>query len=85
MDQYVGLTGAANVPGLVVILMAQDSPAAKGGLQPNDLISGVNNQPVQTIEGYKQIMQSLPAGQPVNLVVRRGNQDMTVTIQLPSQ
>ena len=81
MDQYIGLAGAANVPGLVVVIVGQDTPAGKAAVQPNDVISAANNQPIQSVEGYKQIMQSLPADQPVNLLIRRGSENMTVTVQ----
>jgi len=81
MDQYLRLSASANVPGLVVALVAQDGPASKGGVQPYDLIAAVNNQPVQSIDGYKQIEPTLPADQPINFLIRRGDMDMTVTVQ----
>jgi regulator of sigma E protease len=55
-------------------------PAAKAGLAPADEVLTFNGQPVQ---GWLQFVQDVEdsAGQPINLVVRRGQQQVPLSMQ----
>jgi serine protease Do len=56
------------------------SPAARAGVQADDLIVSLNGQPIATCEEYSQRLGALPAGRPVELLLKRGQQLLTVTI-----
>ncbi len=50
-----------------------DSPAAKAGLLPGDVIVGINGQPIKTLSGMKQAILNLKAGTKLQLDILRGN------------
>ena len=85
MDQYVSLSGSANVPGVVIVAIVDEMPAAKAGLQANDLIASIDNKPVADLEAYKQVIAAVPVGATVNFLIRRGSVDSTVQVQLPAE
>lgn len=59
------------------------SPAAEVGLQPDDLIVFVNNELVQSIRILEQQLGRLQAEDDLVLIVRRGNQLVSVSIRVP--
>lgn len=88
MDQYLSTSDAAKADGLVVMLVAQQSPAAIGGLRPGDLVTTINDQPVKTVAALQNILEAALRNKPlqaVNLLVRRGDQAQAVSIQPPTQ
>lgn len=57
----------------------KDKPAARAGIQKGDLISSINNKPVTR---WDDIAEGVVAskGQPLSIVVKRGQQDISYTI-----
>ena len=49
------------------------SPAAKAGIQPDDLILNVDDQPVRDVRSYQQILSALEPGKELFVVVKRKN------------
>ncbi len=83
LDRYTDKTPSAAVPGLVVL--GTDGPALNAGLREGDLITAVNNTPVSTVAGLTQVVEGATAqNKPVVMVVRRGEQTQTITIQPPT-
>jgi serine protease Do len=77
-------SGSSTVPGLIVVAMVKDSPVALAGLQGGDVITNVNNQPVKGVDTFKEIVEkSLAAGatQPIQLLIRRGEQAQVITVR----
>ena len=59
--------------GVMITGVLQNGPAARGGLRPGDVITGVAGQPVRNVAGLLAAVATLPPGQPARLdVVRRG-------------
>ena len=59
--------------GVMITGVLQNGPAARGGLRPGDVITGVAGQPVRNVAGLLTAVATLPPGQPARLdVVRRG-------------
>lgn len=84
LDEFLDKTGSSTVPGLVVLGMVKDSAAAASGLQGNDVITNVNNQPVTTADTFKEIVEkSLAANRTglINLLVRRGEDAKVIVIR----
>ncbi len=84
LDEFLNKTGSSTVPGLVVLGMVKNSAAAGSGLQGNDVITNVNNQPVTTADTFKEIVEkSLATNRtaPINLLVRRGEEAKVITIR----
>jgi len=59
------------------------SPAYQVGLQPDDLIVFVNNELVQSIRRLQAELGRLQAEDDVTLIVRRGNQLVSVQMRVP--
>ena len=74
----LGLMVQQGDEGLVV---AQASgPAAKAGVQPGDVILGVNNQPVKSVSELRKAVER--AGKHVALLVQRGDATVYVPVDL---
>ena len=65
--------------GIVVEDVAPDSPAAKAGLQPGDVIADVNGQPVHTASDLVNPIAQTPIGNSVQLRFFRDKQPREVT------
>ncbi len=63
------------------------SPAAQAGLQQYDVITAIDNQPLQTDSALAQIVNSHKPGDTLTLTVQRGNQTLNLKVvlgQMPS-
>jgi serine protease Do len=58
------------------------SPAAKAGLQPDDLIVYVDGLPVNTIQTFNEVLDRYRPGMEIKLEVRRGDRLTTVPMTL---
>ena len=58
-----------------------DSPAAKAGLQPDDLIVLVGDTLVQSCKALNTELEYIDAADPVRLSVIRGQQLIELTVQ----
>jgi S1-C subfamily serine protease len=59
-----------------------DSPAAKAGLRPDDLILYVDGELVPSIKKLQDILRASPPGSELRLEVQRHNQLLTLTLKL---
>jgi S1-C subfamily serine protease len=84
-------TDQCNLPevnGVVVVDVMGGSPAARGGLQPCDLIEQVGGKAVDNPSEVQLAVDQARVGEPLIVVVRRGRASSTVTIrpaELPRQ
>lgn len=67
---------------MVVLAVAPNSPAAKGGLQPQDLITQINKKPLQfaTDADLLAALGKIRAGEKVTFRVRRGTATIDATV-----
>jgi len=82
MDDYVSQGTAAKVQGLLVILVARQGPAAAAGLQAGDVVVAADDQQVQTVERFEQVVQAA-SDRALNLRVLRGDRTRVVIIKPP--
>ncbi len=68
--------------GIVVGRVAQGSPAAQAGLQPRDIITAVDNNPLKDESDLARLMATHKPGDTVTLTVIRGGQQQNVQVQL---
>jgi len=59
------------------------SPAAQAGLRPNDLVLFVGEELVQSVRMLREELGRLESGGQLRLVVRRGDQLVTVELPIP--
>ncbi|QVL51898.1 MAG: trypsin-like peptidase domain-containing protein [Cyanobium sp. M30B3] len=84
-------TDECNLPevnGVVVVDVMANSPAAKGGLKPCDLIEKVGAKAVTNPSEVQLAVDQAEVGEPLDVVVRRGTRSSTLTLkpaELPRQ
>jgi len=62
--------------------VAVGSPAAKAGIQINDLVSFVDGEPIYSIKSFQEYMRKTRPGMTVRFEVRRGETLQTIEIKL---
>src|SRR5713226_7677003 len=76
----VYLIGAPTPTGRIQVSQVQaGTPAAAAGLQPGDVVTQVQGQPVHRVREFRDQVQ-FRLGQPTTLTVDRGGQPVTVTL-----
>lgn len=81
--EYEGIGAWVDITGdyVEIISPMRGSPAAEAGLQPNDIIIGINGEDMTGVPGDLVLRQILgPAGTDVTLTIRRGDESFDVTI-----
>ncbi len=83
---WLGIHTAEAMGRLFVSGMVPEGPAAQAGIEPGDLVAGVNDAPVSTlIEMYKQLWAAGEAGADVILNLRRDGEDIDITVHSESR
>jgi len=62
-----------------------DSPAAKAGIRPDDLIIKIDESRVKSWKSFNRLMDKYRAGETVKLTIKRGSDVKLVTIQLEKE
>ncbi len=68
--------------GVVLDSVASNSPAAKAGLQPGDVITAVNGKPISNELDLRQAIQAQKIGDTIQMTVLRNRRQMNVSAQL---
>ncbi len=82
LDKHTREDAAAETPGLIVIGVANNSPADEAGLRSGDVITSVEKQKVETMAAFKQIVEAAEGR--ITLLVRRGDEDLVITVRAGS-
>jgi serine protease Do len=72
--------GLPDTDGLLIREVADDSPAARAGLAPGDLIVAAAGQPVRTVDDLSGALQT--AGDTIGLNVLRGTDERSIQVAL---
>ncbi|MEW5789960.1 MAG: DegQ family serine endoprotease [Pseudomonadota bacterium] len=70
------------VEGGVQVLKVTEGPAADAGFRPGDVILAIAQQPVAGLEQFRRLVASLPVGQPVPVLVKRGSGSLYLALRL---
>jgi len=71
------LRGSEDGPAVIL-----ESPAAKAGLQAEDIILEVNNQKVTTDKPLLSLVQNYSVGDEITLKVLRGEKELEIKVKL---
>jgi serine protease Do len=71
--------------GVEITRVADESPAAKGGLKPGDVVLEYNGQRVEGIEQFMRLVRETPAGRDVKLSVSRNGAGQQVVVRTGSR
>ncbi|MGH9862908.1 MAG: PDZ domain-containing protein [Candidatus Acidiferrales bacterium] len=66
--------------GALIEEVEEDSPAAKGGLEANDVILSFDGERVRSAEHLGRLVRETPPGRAMSVQVSRGGQTRTVTV-----
>ncbi|MDA8081093.1 MAG: S1C family serine protease [Actinomycetota bacterium] len=68
--------------GVIVYSVVANSPAQKAGVQPKDIIVGLDNEPISGLPQLQSMLTQFPSGSQVTLTIFRNGQTSNITIQL---
>ena len=73
------------IPGGVLVEAVSDGPAATAGVQVGDMLLRLGRHTLKNAAHLHELAASLPAGQPLPLLVQRDGSALFVTITLPAR
>jgi S1-C subfamily serine protease len=81
---YLGVSNSdsADNSGAVVQDIVPSGPAQKGGLQPGDKITAINDKPILSSDDVSAAVNNLKPGEQAKLNVVRGSDRRTLKVQL---
>ncbi|MBA4142419.1 MAG: DegQ family serine endoprotease [Nitrosospira sp.] len=56
--------------------------ASRAGIRPGDVILSINNQDVKTVDEFNQLLNKIPKGRNIALLIRRGDTATFITMKL---
>ncbi len=68
--------------GVLLERIVPDSPAAKGGLKDNDVITEINGQRVEGAAQFRRMIREIPAGRSAQFTVWRDGRSQTISVTL---
>lgn len=83
---YLGRLATESAPegaGVIVRVVGKGTPAELAGLQVDDVISGVNGEPIKNLIDFNNALRKTQPGQQVPLTIQRGDageQSLTLTL-----
>jgi S1-C subfamily serine protease len=83
VDSLVAAQAGLSVDhGVLVVSVTPNGPSAQAGLQPGDVITKLNNTPINTTSNLSDALLSYDPGTTVTLGIVRGTQQMQVRMKL---
>lgn len=67
----------------VLVLGVGDGPASEAGIREGDVIQRIDNTRVTSPEEFERLVEKLPAGKPIPVLITRGGDSFFVTLTLP--
>jgi serine protease Do len=74
--------GIPNEKGVAIAHVENDSPALKAGIKVGDVITAINNNPVDDVNAFRLQIAGFEPGTTVHLKVARGGQNLDVPVKL---
>lgn len=67
--------------GVIVLGVARNSPAFRGGLRPGDIIENMNNVAIQDVKQVQQQVENTNIGNPIQITVSRNGSQQILTVR----
>ncbi|WP_414563992.1 MULTISPECIES: HhoA/HhoB/HtrA family serine endopeptidase [unclassified Anabaena] len=67
--------------GVIVLGVARNSPAFRGGLRPGDIIETMNNVAIQDVKQVQQQVENTNIGNPIQITVSRNGSRQILTVR----
>lgn len=81
----VSIQDLAEGKGVKILDVEEDTPAAKAGLQKDDLITDINGTAVNSVDELKSKVKDLKEGDSVKLTYQRAGKTQTAEIRFPKK
>ncbi|HTK74438.1 MAG TPA: PDZ domain-containing protein [Gemmataceae bacterium] len=82
---YMGVQGESESGAVKLTVITENGPAAKAGLQAEDVVTAMDGQPVTNYEEWTESFAAKKVGDKVKLAVKRGNETMEITVTLEAR
>jgi S1-C subfamily serine protease len=84
---WLGVTTTSFAPtdGAMIVDVVPGSPAAAAGLQPGEVITQIDNHPVQSPADLESALTALHAGQQVQIAYQLGSSTYTARVTLKAR
>lgn len=79
-DGYLGIVMEQAAEGVAVRLLIPDGPGRKGGIMQGDVVEKIDDQHVTTVSDATMLISAMSPGSQLKVTVRRGGQDVDLTI-----
>ena len=79
---YVGARGADDADGCRLTAVDADSPAAKAGLRPGDLVLKVDGQEVRLYASFRRWVAQAEPGDTLNVEIKRGDKVLSLEVKV---
>ena len=66
--------------GLLIAGLDRNSPAARAGIRPGDMLMAVNGERIDTANGLIKAIAAVPPGSNVRLTLRRQGRDIDIPV-----
>ncbi|MEJ2643332.1 MAG: DegQ family serine endoprotease [Gammaproteobacteria bacterium] len=71
--------------GGVLVQDVKDGPAAEAGMRPGDVILMVRGTKIKSVDQFRKLVDGLPAGESVALLVQRGKSPIFLALRVPKK
>lgn len=79
---YIGVTGSPDAENARIEMVLPDSPAAKAGLKPGDVILKLDGKEIKTFENLSATVRGMKPGTKVKLEVQRDEETLTIELTI---
>jgi S1-C subfamily serine protease len=83
--EQVSVLKVRDVHGAEIIMVDHDAPAGKCGLREHDVILQMNGQAIEGRDQVRKMLHDFSPGKPVQLIISRDGQQMTINTQTSSR
>ncbi|MBW4644971.1 MAG: trypsin-like peptidase domain-containing protein [Goleter apudmare HA4340-LM2] len=67
--------------GVIILGVARNSPATRGGLRPGDIIESLNGVAIKDIKQVQEIVEATKIGNPLQIVVNRNGRRQAIAVR----
>lgn len=76
---------AFEIKGGVLVTHVVEGPASQAGIRKEDIILSIDSKPVKNLEQFQKLVNALPAGKSVALLVQREGSPTFLAVKIPSE
>jgi membrane-associated protease RseP (regulator of RpoE activity) len=80
--EWLGMQIVTSPGGAVVDTVRAGSPGDAAGFEPGDVISGIGEDPINSVADIRAATEKLPLGQQLKITISRGSSTLTTAVAL---